>query len=106
VKSAKIVTKSAQAAPRLPLAQTLASGLTSLFEARLVSPNLFSTFKPLTLMPVNFSRLKPLLHENTGKAIRHFPPNFSAIPQNFCPACLSKIHHAFGQRRQAPNLKK
>ena len=88
--------------PDLPLPRTLANGLAFLFQVRLASPNLFSTFKPLTSKRVNLSRLKSLLHENTGKAIWRFLANFSAIFPNLCRACLSKIYHAFGKTPTNP----
>ena len=75
-------TEVTQAAPRLAVPKTFASELAFLVQVRLVDPILFSTFKSLTLTLVNLCRSKPLLHKNTGKATRRFPPNFSAIPQN------------------------
>ncbi len=89
----------------LPQHRTLASGLTSLVPARLLSPNQFSTFKPLTLTTVSLSQPKPLLHENTGKAIWCFLANFFARFPKLCPACLSKIYHAFGKNTDQPTSK-
>jgi hypothetical protein len=95
----------AKAAHKLAVAQSVCQRTGFSFPVRLASPNLFSTFKPLTLTRVSLVRLKPLLHDNAGKATRRFLPNFSAIPQKLCLACLSKIYHAFWQRRQNQILK-
>jgi hypothetical protein len=66
---------------------------------------LFSTFKPLTLTPASLSRLKFLLHENTGKGTRRFLPNSSAIPKTL-PSLLEKNPPRLLATAAKPNLKK
>jgi hypothetical protein len=77
-------TEVVQAAPRFLLAQDACqrtnfscSGAVGLHQT------CFQRSNRLTLTLVSLSRLKSVLHENSGKATRRFPSNFSAIPPNF-----------------------
>lgn len=61
-------------------------------------------FKPLTLTPVNLSRPKPMLHENTGKAACVFWSTFPLFPKTL-PGLLEQTLPRFLQRQQNQTVK-
>jgi len=97
--------KAAQATPRFRFAQNVCQRTgTSCAGALAVTKLVFN------VQTANFKAGKPISakifasceHRKSNPA---FPAQLLRHSPKLCPAGLSKIHHAFGQRRQVPTLK-